>query len=66
MMNDGTNYDESGFQTMIPSKYVEGKDYKIAIAFYVDQERYILKTDQEFVVKMKKIDILVIKDEKTY
>ena len=51
MMNDGTNYDESGFQTMIPSKYVEGKDYKIAIAFYVDQERYILKTDQEFVVE---------------
>ena len=47
----GTNYDESGFQTMIPSKYVEGKDYKIAIAFYVDQERYILKTDQEFVVE---------------
>ena len=46
-----TNYDESGFQTMIPSKYVEGKDYKIAIAFYVDQERYILKTDQEFVVE---------------
>ena len=51
MMNDGINYDESGFQTMIPSKYVEGKEYKIAIAFYVDQERYILKTDQEFVVE---------------
>ena len=51
MMNDGINYDESGFQTMIPSKYVEGKKYKIAIAFYVEQERYILKTDQEFVVE---------------
>ena len=51
MMNDGINYDESGFQTMIPSKYVEGKKYKIAIAFYVNQERYILKTDQEFAVK---------------
>ena len=33
------------------SRYVEGKEYKIAIAFYVDQERYILKTDQEFVVE---------------
>ena len=50
-MNDGINYDESGFQAMIPSRYVEGKEYKIAIAFYVDQERYILKTDQEFVVE---------------
>ena len=36
---------------MIPSRYVEGKEHKIAIAFYVDQERYILKTDQEFAVK---------------
>lgn len=51
MMNDGINYDESGFQAMIPSRYVEGKEYKIAIAFYVDQEWYILKTDQEFVVE---------------
>ena len=50
-MNDGINYDESGFQAMIPSRYVEGKEYKIAIAFYVDQKRYILKTDQEFVVE---------------
>ncbi len=50
-MNDGINYDESGFQAMIPSRYVEGKEYKLAIAFYVDQERYILKTDQEFAVK---------------
>ena len=51
MMNDGINYDESGFQAMSPSRYVEGKEYKIAIAFYVDQERCILKTDQEFVVE---------------
>ena len=29
MMNDGINYDESGFQTMIPSKYVEGKNIRL-------------------------------------
>ena len=51
MMNYVTNYNERGFQTIIQSKYFEVKDYKIAIAFYVDQERYILKTDQEFVVE---------------
>ena len=53
MMNDGTNYDASGFQAMIPSKYAEGKKYKIAIAFYIDQKQYIVKTGQEYVAEEK-------------
>ncbi len=50
-LNDGMNYDASGFVSLIPSAYTEGKNYKVAIAFYVDQTQYVVKTGQEYAVQ---------------
>ncbi len=52
-INDGEDYDSCGFQALIPQKYIEGKEYKIAIAFYVDQEQYIVRTGEKFIAEEK-------------
>ena len=55
-INDGVNYDESGFKAIIPLKYTKGKEYKIALLFYSGQEQYLVKTGEDYVVEIPEED----------